>query len=273
MLILGFGALGAALARRHAGRYAFRGVKRGPIAAPPCPVVTMPISDPRIVEHLVWADHVVFCPAPAASDPATYRATYLDNMAAVTARMAERAVTPRSVILISSTGVYPESGDEWIDETRDLAVETERQGILVQTEHALIDNGAPYVIFRCGGLYGEGGDAFRARLAEGRITTAMLSRQFVHFIHLADVCDAIDLAIRRGIVGEIFNLVDDFPIRRVEFYRFLSALYGIPIPDGGPAPAVARDRVISNAKAKSRLGLTLSSPRITDYLRASASAS
>ena len=273
ILILGFGALGAALARRHGARYAFRGVQRTQIASPPCPVVTMPIADDGLVPHLAWADHIVFCPAPAASDPETYRATYLDNMAAVTARMAEHAITLRSGILISSTGVYPESGDASIDETRDLMVETERQGVLVQTEHALIDSGVPYVIFRCGGLYGERRNAFRARLAEGRITTAMLSRQFVHFIHINDVCDAIDLAIRRGIVGEIFNLVDDSGIRRGEFYQFLSALYGIPIPDGGPAPAVARDRVISNAKAKSRLGLTLSSPRITDYLRASASAS
>ena len=273
ILILGFGALGRALARRHGSRYEFRGIKRTPLASAPCPVVLMPIADAGIVEHLRWADHVVFCPAASSSDLDVYRATYLDNMASIVARIREHGITPRSVILISSTGVYPESGDASIDETRDLMVETERQGVLVQTEHALIDSGAPYVIFRCGGLYGERRDAFRARLAEGRITTAMLSRQFVHFIHINDVCDAIDLVIRRGIVGEIFNLVDDSPIRRVEFYRFLSSLYGIPLPDVGPAPDVVRDRVISNAKAKSRLGLTLSSPRITDYLRASASAS
>jgi nucleoside-diphosphate-sugar epimerase len=95
----------------------------------------------------------------------------------------------------------------------------------------------------------------------------MLSRQFVHFIHVNDVCDAIDLAIRRNVTGEIFNLVDDSQIRRAEFYRFVSSLYRLPIPDGGPPPEIVRDRLISNAKAKSRLGLTLSSPRIADYLQ------
>lgn len=273
ILILGFGALGAALARRHGIRYAFRGVKRMPIVSPPCPVVTMPIADAGIVGHLRCADHVVFCPAASSSDLDAYRATYLDNMASIVARMRDEGIAPRSVILISSTGVYPESTEEFIDETHEPAVETERQEILLHTERALVDSGLPYVIFRCGGLYGEGRGDFRDRLADGRITSAMLSRQFVHFIHINDVCDAIDLAIRLGIAGEIFNLVDDSQIRRVEFYRFLSSLYGIPIPDGGPAPAVVRDRVISNAKVKSRLGLTLSSPRITDFLRASASAS
>jgi nucleoside-diphosphate-sugar epimerase len=267
ILILGFGALGRALARRHGKRYECVGIKRTLVSSAPCPVVLMPIADAGIVGHLRWADHVVFCPAASSSDMDAYRATYLDNMASIVARMRDEGIAPRSVILISSTGVYPESTEEFVDETHEPVVETERQEILLHTEQVLVDSGLPYVIFRCGGLYGEGRGDFRGRLAEGRITTAMLSRQFVHFIHINDVCDAIDLAIRRGIVGEIFNLVDDSPIRRVEFYRFLSSLYGIPIPDGGPAPAVVRDRVISNARAKSRLGLTLSSPRITDYLQ------
>lgn len=267
VLILGFGALGRALARRHGERYEFRGIKRTPLASAPCPVVLMPIADAGIVEHLAWADYIVFCPAASSSDLDVYRETYLDNMVSITARMAERGIGPRSVILISSTGVYPESMEELVDETHEPVVETERQEILLHTERALIDSGLPYVVFRCGGLYGEGRGNFRSRLADGLMTSAMLSRQFVHFIHANDVCDAIDLAIRRNVTGEIFNLVDDSQIRRADFYRFLSSLYKLPIPDNGPAPEVARDRLISNAKAKSQLGLTLSSPRITDYLQ------
>jgi nucleoside-diphosphate-sugar epimerase len=98
----------------------------------------------------------------------------------------------------------------------------------------------------------------------------MLTSQYVHFIHLHDVCDAIDLAIRRNLTAAIFNLVDDSMIRRSDFYRFLSTLYGLPILDRGPAPETGHDRLISNAKAKRSLGLTLSSPRITDYLAATA---
>ncbi len=270
VLILGFGTLGRALARRHGERYEFRGIKRTTIASAPCPVFLVPIADSGIVDHLAWAEHLVFCPAASSSDLEAYRATYLDNMVSIAARMVEHRISPRSVILISSTGVYPDSMEEFIDETHEPVVETERQEILLNTERALIDSGLPYVVLRCGGLYGEGRGTFRERLAEGAITSAMLSRQFVHFIHRDDVCDAIDLAIRRNVTGEIFNLVDDSQIRRVEFYRFLSSLYGLPIPDGGPAPEVARDRLISNAKAKSQLGLTLSSPRITDYLQRTA---
>jgi nucleoside-diphosphate-sugar epimerase len=213
---------------------------------------------------------LIFCPAASSSDLATYRATYLDNMATVTSRLIEARITPRSIILVSSTGVYPESVVEPIDERYEPAIESDRQEVLLRTEHALIDSGLPYVILRCGGLYGEGRDNFRSRLAEGLITSAMLTRQFVHFIHIDDVCDAIDLSIRRNLTAEVFNLVDDSRIRRIDFYRFLRDLYGLPIPDRGPAPMVAHDRVISNAKAKSRLGLTLTSPNITEYLTATA---
>lgn len=268
VLILGFGRLGDALARRHGNHYEMRGVRRTHIESPPCGVYAMSLDDPRLVEHMAWADHVIFCPAASSSDLVAYRATYLDNMASVTSRLTEARITPRSIILISSTGVYPESADEPIDESYQPAVESERQHILLQTEHALIDSGLPYVILRCGGLYGDGRDNFRSRLAEGLITSAMLTRQFVHFIHVHDVCDAIDLAIRRNLTAEVFNLVDDSRIRRIDFYRFIADLYGLPIPDRGPAPAVAHDRVISNAKAKSRLGLTLTSPNITEYLAA-----
>ncbi len=230
----------------------------------------MPLNDSRLLEHMAWADHVVFCPAAPSSDLEAYRATYLDNMATVTGRLTESRTTPRSLILISSTGVYPESADEPLDERCEPVIESERQRILLQTERALIDSGLPYVILRCGGLYGAERDSFRSRLQEGLITSAALTRQFVHFIHVHDVCDAIDLAIRRNLTAEIFNLVDDSRIRRIDFYRFVSTLYGLPIPDRGPAPEIAHDRVISNAKAKSRLGLTLTSPSIVEYLRAAA---
>ncbi|MFZ5877156.1 MAG: NAD-dependent epimerase/dehydratase family protein [Nitrospirota bacterium] len=270
VLILGFGKLGDALVRRHADRYDFRGVKRAPIEAPPCPMSYLPIDDDRITEHLAWADHVVFCPAAPASDDGAYRATYLDNMAALTRRLIERRITPRSVILISSTGVYPESVDEPIDEDYQPVVESDRQNILLQTEHALIQSDLPYVIFRCAGLYGGGHDAFRERLADGRINSTMLTNQYVHFIHLHDVCDAVDLAIRRNLTAQIYNLVDDSMIRRADFYRFLSTLYGLPILDRGSARATGQNRLITNAKAKTHLGLTLSSPRITDYLAANA---
>ncbi|HET8760162.1 MAG TPA: hypothetical protein VFN94_03790, partial [Nitrospiria bacterium] len=143
VLILGFGRLGDALVRRHASRYEFRGIKRTPVEAAPCPVFLMPLDDDRINDHLAWADHVLFCPAAPSSDAAAYRATYLDNMVALTRRLRENRLAPRSTILISSTGVYPESVDQPIDEGYEPVIESERQDILLQTEHALIESGVP----------------------------------------------------------------------------------------------------------------------------------
>jgi len=62
-------------------------------------------------------------------------------------------------MLIGSTGVYPRStGGVW-SENRPVSVETPRQEVLLLTERVLIVSGLPYVILRCGGLYGEGRDA------------------------------------------------------------------------------------------------------------------
>jgi nucleoside-diphosphate-sugar epimerase len=267
ILILGFGALGQTLVRYHADRYEFRGIKRSKIGNPPCSLFYQPIRSPELVDHLRWADHVVFCPAPAGDDAGLYRDVYLENMGFLVAQIQEKEIPTRSVLLIGSTGIYPNSeGPVWTEESP-IHAETPRQEVLLQTEQGLIQSGIPYVIFRCGGLYGEGKGNFRERLAQGKITTAMMTRQYVHFIHLKDVCAAIDLAMEKGITGEVYNAVDDSEIRRVDFYRFLGKVFKIAIADGGPPRDDLPDRRISNAKIKTRLGLKFTYPKITGFLR------
>ena len=267
ILILGFGALGQALVRYRADRYEFRGIKRSKVGDPPCPLFYQPIRSPELVDHLRWADHVVFCPAPLGDDAGLYRDAYLENMGFLVAQIQEKEIPIRSVLLVGSTGIYPNSGSPIWAEESPIRGETPRQETLWQTEQGLIRSGIPYVIFRCGGLYGDGKGNFRERLAQGKITSAMMTRQYVHFIHRKDVCGATDLAIEKGIRGEIYNAVDDSEIRRVDFYRFLGDLFKMAVADGGPPQEGLPDRRISNAKIKTRLGLKFAYPKITDFLR------
>jgi nucleoside-diphosphate-sugar epimerase len=185
----------------------------------------------------------------------------------VVALMAASSMRPSAVILIGSTGVYPRGiGGVWSEE-RPIPVETPRQEVLLSTEQALVRGGLPYVILRCGGLYGEGRDN---RLWVGRKTELLsteLTDEPLAFVHQDDVCDVIDRVISRGVVREIFNVRDDSAFSRRELYTALAARAGVPIVDRGPAPLMV-DRRIPNEKLKARLGYQFCREPITAYLAA-----
>lgn len=268
ILVLGFGDLGQALVKYHGLQYQFRGVKRSWIEAAPCPLYYHPIQSPQLDDHLAWADHIVFSPAPSGDEEQLYQEVYLKNMQFLIDRLKDTDCSIRSMILIGSTGIYPQAGDEPWTESSPIHPETLRQETLGMTEKNLVESGFPYVIFRCAGLYGENKGRFKERLSQGRITTAMLTQQYVHFIHLRDVCGAIHTVVKDNIVNEIYNVLDDSHIRRKAFYSFLGELFNLPIAEGGPPQEALAERCISNQKIKTQLGFSFHYPKITDYLRA-----
>ncbi|HEX9756342.1 MAG TPA: NAD-dependent epimerase/dehydratase family protein [Nitrospiria bacterium] len=267
VLILGFGDLGRALVKYYGKYYDFRGMKRSPIDHPPCPLFYQPIQSPELDAHLTWAEGLVFCPAPSADDEKRYQEVYLENMRFLVARIKKQRFQIGPIIMIGSTGIYPQKGEVLWTEDSTLHVENPRQEVLFETEKTLVESGLPFVILRCAGLYGEGKGKFKERLSQGRITTAMMTSQYVHFIHLRDVCEAVHRVILKGVVREVFNVLDNSNIRRKDFYQFLSDLFGLPVSDAGEPPKGLSDRRILNQKLKSHLGLSLRYPKITEYLR------
>jgi len=287
VLVLGYGRLGRAFCRLYHSAYLIRGIKRTPPPPQPdapCDVVCTPIRDAALQPHLAWADIVLFCPASGRTgggreseeDAARYRETYLGNMESVTALMTKAAIRPVVVILIGSTGVYPRStGGVWSEE-RPIPVETPRQEVLLLTEQALIRSGLPFVILRCGGLYGEGRDnlAWIGRRTE--LPSTELTDERLSLVHQDDVCGVIDRVIGRviergmdrGVTNEIFNVRDDSAFTRKTLYTIIAARLGVPIVDRGPAPAppAPSDRLIPNDKVKTRLAYRFSRPPITAYL-------
>jgi len=267
ILILGFGDLGHALVKYLGSHYQFRGVKRSRIDGAPCSLFFHSIQSPDLDEHLDWADHIVFCPAPSADDEKRYREVYFENMKFLVSLIQENSFPIQSIVMIGSTGIYPQTGDRpWVEDAP-LHVDSPRQEILLSTEKILAESELPYVILRCAGLYGEGKGKFKERLSQGRITTAMMTSQYVHFIHLRDLCETVHQVISKGLVGELFNVLDDSNIRRKDFYQFLSDLFRLPVSDAGDPPNGLPDRRILNQKLKSCLEFSFFSPKITDFLR------
>lgn len=288
VLILGYGRLGQAFCRLYHTTYQIHGVKRTPLppqsaqSDTPCDVVCLPIHSETLQPHLAWADVVVFCPASGREggregggreteqDAARYRETYLGNMDAVLALMAMASIHPSVIVLVGSTGVYPRlPGGVWSEE-RPIPVETVRQEVLLLTEQALIRSGQPFVILRCGGLYGEGRENFFWLGRRKELPSTELTDEPLSLVHQDDVCGVIAQVIDEGVTREIFNVRDDSTLTRKTLYPMIAARFGVPIVDHGPAPVSPAliDRRIPNGKLKTQLGYRFSRPPITAYVAA-----
>jgi nucleoside-diphosphate-sugar epimerase len=78
----------------------------------------------------------------------------------------------------------------------------------------------------------------------------------MNLLHRSDAAAALKFLAGAGTPG-IFNVVDDFPVRQVDWYRYVCAALRKPLPPPGP-PDLSRKRgwtckCVSNRKLR-RLG-------------------
>jgi nucleoside-diphosphate-sugar epimerase len=187
------------------------------------------------------------------------------------------------VVILSTLGVYPDSGGAWIDETAEVVRGRARRGnARIEAEQAWQALGKrhdlPVCILRLGGIYGPGQNGM-LRLLRGSAQRVAKPGHVSNRIHVDDIAQAIDAAIARRADGT-FNVVDDEPASPSDQIAFAASLLGIEPPVEIPYPDAARylspfalsfyDGCIRarNDKLKTVLGVTLRYPNYRDGLRA-----
>lgn len=102
--------------------------------------------------------HVVFAAAPNARTPADYEAVYLRGLQQVIRACASPVL--KRIVFISSTAVYSDHGDQWVDETTPTAPTHFNGKTLCAAEQWLKEYGANHHIetlsLRLSGIYGPG---------------------------------------------------------------------------------------------------------------------
>jgi nucleoside-diphosphate-sugar epimerase len=122
------------------------------------------------------------------------------------------------------------------------------------------------MILRVAGIYGpERGHWFKQFLSnEARIEGD--GARFLNMIHRDDVIGCIIAALKNGRAGEIYNAVDDEPVRQMDFFQWLAEELGKELPPTTPANfeeerkrGVTSKRVL-NRKLKTELGYQFKYP-------------
>jgi nucleoside-diphosphate-sugar epimerase len=234
-------------------------------------------------------DWVVNCVASGGGGVDEYRQLYLEGMrnliawlipgsagfqsassaANPTATRRQDAGAPR-LVYTSSTGVYGQNDGSLVDETSPTEPASETARVLVEAEQVLLAAGRekhfPAMILRAAGIYGPGRGYLLKQFLRGEARIEGAGARTLNMIHRDDLIRAIIAALERGRAGELYNAVDDEPVSQLEFYQWLAAKLGKPLPTTMPEDAAAprkrglTNKRIANRKLKAELRFTFTYP-------------
>ena len=208
------------------------------------------------------SDHVLVSVPPDASG---------DFVLAACGTALSLAPRVRSVVYLSTIGVYGNHDGGWVDEESDCRPGAQRSLQRRAAEHAWRDfgirTGIPVAILRLAGIYGPGQNAL-VSLKNATARRIIKPGQIFNRIHVADIASAIDAAFERRADG-IFNVADDEPSPPEDPIAFAAELLGIDAPpiipfseaEASMSPFAlsfyAEVKRARNDKLKSELGISL----------------
>jgi nucleoside-diphosphate-sugar epimerase len=231
-------------------------------------------ASPEVRAAIAGAEALLISAAPADG---------VDPVLAVLEDDILRASALRTIVFLSTLGVYADTNGAWIDESAEVIPDLARRGSARRkAEMAWQALGArrelPVAIMRLGGIYGPGQNAM-IRLQRGAAHRVAKPGHVSNRVHVFDVAQAIDAAFERRIDG-IINVVDDEPTSPSEHIAFAAGLMGIEPP--AEIPFAQAHKVMTpfaltfyegcirarNDKLKRALGVTLRYPTFREGLRA-----
>ncbi|AMX03876.1 NAD-dependent epimerase/dehydratase family protein [Microbulbifer thermotolerans] len=193
--IFGCGDLGARLALQlNRQEYQIYGVRRNPLVA----LATKRRADavnwrrgdatkPENIERLLTdgADVVLATFTPDEHTQSGYHRAYISTATALAKTLPKLPRPPRLLIWVSSTRVYGQCGDQWIDE-QTPAIPNGFQGDTLLAAEEIIHNAVPTTcVVRFAGIYGPGRDRLLSQVRAGRCAPPT-PPQYSNRIHVDD---------------------------------------------------------------------------------------
>jgi nucleoside-diphosphate-sugar epimerase len=205
-----------------------------------------------------------------------------DVVLATCATAISQAPQLRSVVYLSTIGVYGHHDGAWVDEESQCRPGAQRSLQRHAAEHTWQDfgtrAGVPVAILRLAGIYGPDQNAL-VSLKNGTARRIVKPGQIFNRIHVADIANAIEAAFERRADG-IFNVADDEPSPPEDPIAFAASLLRVEAPPEIPFSEAqasmspmglsfyAEAKRAKNEKLKSVLGVSLEYPTYREGLTA-----
>lgn len=162
---------------------------------------------------------------------------------------------PRKVVLAGSKAVYGQQDGSLVKETSVTSPEGLVGKVWVESEREFlrVAKGMSPVVLRLGDVYGPGRELYVEAFAQNRLKIPGQGQRHLNMIHRDDAVGVILAALKSGRAGEVYNAVDDEPIRETQFFSWLSETLGKWMPPNGPEESdPGRRRELTNCKVSNR---------------------
>lgn len=293
-LIIGCGYLGARVAERWrgAGQRVFTTTRSAERAATLHargfePIVCN-VLDAESLRTLPSVDTVLYCVGMDRAAGVSMRDVYVGGLSNVLAALPP----PRRFIYISSTGVYGQADGEMVDEDSATEPREESGRIVLEAERLLRSRVPSAIVLRFAGIYGPGRLMRLQALRAGEPIVGDADK----WLNLIHVDDGVEVVLRAATASDrtdqsdstspeasrprlalaTYNVCDDTPVRRRDFYTTLARLAGgpaarfvPPAPGAPPPPHELANRRVQNTRLRRDLGIALRHPSYESGLSAS----
>jgi nucleoside-diphosphate-sugar epimerase len=252
VLIAGCGDLGQRVASRLLARgsevYALR---RHPSADADSGVhwIGADLTDARSLQYLpAGITQVVYSPTPDARDEAAYRRIFVDGLRHLLEALDQQSL--QRVLFVSSSAVYGEHGEAWVDEDTPPAPRGFNGSVLLEAEAWLSSQPVRSVVLRLAGLYGPGRTHVINQLRAGTARVPRGTRHWANRIHIDDAAAAIVHLLGIDEPQNLYLGVDDTSLPLDVLYDDLAVLIQAPLAVEGPTPAGVGSKRLSNARLR-----------------------
>ena len=189
------------------------------------------LSDPETPRNLPATTIVVYAVAASRHDEDGYRRAYCEGLQHLLAGLPE---SPRHLFFTSSTSVYHQNDNDWVDETSPTQPTSFSGQIMLEAEYIALHSKIPATIVRFSGIYGPGRNHLinQARSGRSAPTDPVL---FSNRIHRDDCADVLAHLISRSLNGNplarIYLATDDEPAPLHEVSEWLAEKLEVDITD------------------------------------------
>lgn len=194
--------------------------------------------------------HILFAAAPNLRTESAYREVYFDGLNNVVRAALNPALT--RILFISSSAVYGEHGDEWVDENTSVNPQNFNGRILLDSERWLSQFGKEHDIktisLRLSGIYGPGRTSLLEKLKLGQLGAPSSPTHWANRIHVEDAANAIVHLLHLPDPMGTYLVTDSTPLPLRTLYESLARLVGGPTPPDAAAPRFVGSKRLSNAR-------------------------
>lgn len=246
LLIVGCGDIGGGVAEHFLGQgWQVSGLRRNIERLPPGVAglsADLAKRDSLAKLGTLCADYVLFTLTPAAYTAEGYRVIFEEALAQLLAQLE----CPARLFFVSSSGVYDQSGHEWVDEDSATTPSRFSGKSLLAGEQLLKASGCPRSIIRFTGIYGPGRLQMLSKVVAGECAPER-PLHYTNRIHRDDcvgfLCHLIDKADAGEPLHECYLGSDDTPSSIQEVQHWLAEQLGVAYrQEGAPVARTGSKR-------------------------------